>query len=179
MLVATGGQANRLLEARPLVVVGDMSYSLYLWHWPALVIAESRAGGALTAAQRLAVLAGVVAMAELGHRLVEQPVRHARRLVADPGLSLLLGAALVASGTVTSVLLWNHEPSLATGSTVPPPALVTTTSMPADSVPVSVEPEPVSNADDRTPGWFSRAATDLGLDDVLAEVADITKENDQ
>lgn len=35
------------------------------------------------------------------------------------------------------------------------------------------------DADDRTPGWFSRAATDLGLDDVLAEVADITKENDQ
>ena len=33
--------------------------------------------------------------------------------------------------------------------------------------------------DDRCPGWFSRCATDLGLDDVLAEVADITKENDQ
>ena len=33
--------------------------------------------------------------------------------------------------------------------------------------------------DDRTPGWFSRCATDLGLDDVLAEVAEITKENDQ
>lgn len=34
------------------------------------------------------------------------------------------------------------------------------------------------DADDRTPGWFTRAATDLGLDDVLAEVADI-KENHQ
>lgn len=33
--------------------------------------------------------------------------------------------------------------------------------------------------DDRTPGWFSRCAADLGLDDVLAEVADINKENDQ
>ena len=34
------------------------------------------------------------------------------------------------------------------------------------------------DADDRTPGWFSRAATDLGLDDVLAEAAEI-KETDQ
>jgi hypothetical protein len=34
------------------------------------------------------------------------------------------------------------------------------------------------DADDRTPGWFSRAATDLSLDDVLAEVAEI-KENAQ
>jgi hypothetical protein len=29
------------------------------------------------------------------------------------------------------------------------------------------------DADDRTPGWFTRAAADLGLSDVLAEVAEI------
>lgn len=159
---------TRLLSLAPLRWLGTRSYSLYLWHWPALVIAESRAGGALTAAQRLAVLAGVVIMAELGHRLVEQPVRHARRLVADPGLSLLLGAALVASGTVTSVLLWNHEPNLATGSTVPPPALVTTTSMPADSVPAAVEPAPVSNADDSAPDAVTTAAESRTLPDNLS-----------
>jgi hypothetical protein len=34
------------------------------------------------------------------------------------------------------------------------------------------------DADTRTPGWFTRAAADLGLDDVLAEVAEI-KENGQ
>ena len=34
------------------------------------------------------------------------------------------------------------------------------------------------DADDRTPGWFTRAAADLGLSDVLAEVAEI-KENGQ
>ena len=34
------------------------------------------------------------------------------------------------------------------------------------------------DADDRTPGWFTRAATDLGLDDVLAEGAEI-KETDK
>jgi hypothetical protein len=34
------------------------------------------------------------------------------------------------------------------------------------------------DADTRTPGWFTRAATDLGLSDVLAEAAEI-KENGQ
>jgi len=34
------------------------------------------------------------------------------------------------------------------------------------------------DADTRTPGWFTRAVADLGLDDVLAEVAEI-KENAQ
>jgi len=31
--------------------------------------------------------------------------------------------------------------------------------------------------DERTPGWFTRAATDLSLDDVLAEVAEIKETN--
>ncbi len=159
---------TRFLSLAPLRWMGTRSFSLYLWHWPALVIAESRAGNALTAGQRIAVLAGVVLAAELGHRVVEQPVRHARRLVADPGLSLLLGAVLVASGTLTSVLLWRHEPSLATGSTVPPPSLVTTTSTPADSVPAAVEPAPVSNASDRVPDAVTAAAESRTLPDNLS-----------
>jgi len=35
-----GGWASKLLALRPFVSVGKVSYSLYLWHWPALVFGK-------------------------------------------------------------------------------------------------------------------------------------------
>lgn len=36
----SGGFTSRLLSSRPFVSVGKVSYSLYLWHWPALVFGK-------------------------------------------------------------------------------------------------------------------------------------------
>ncbi len=44
LLVAKGGWAGRLLAAPPLTYTGDMSYSLYLWHWPILVFSRMLCG---------------------------------------------------------------------------------------------------------------------------------------
>jgi peptidoglycan/LPS O-acetylase OafA/YrhL len=66
---------DRLLTARPLRYVGDLSYPLYLWHWPVLVFCL-----VLTGRDRLDLVtgAGVVALsmvlAVLTHHLVEKPV---------------------------------------------------------------------------------------------------------
>ena len=48
LLAGAGGPGDReplpirALGVRPMRVVGDWSYSLYLWHWPVLIIAERR-----------------------------------------------------------------------------------------------------------------------------------------
>jgi len=65
-----------VLAWRPLVLVGALSYSLYLWHWPVYaVISPSRTGwdGATLTVARLIVSA---AAAVVSYHLVEQRIRH-------------------------------------------------------------------------------------------------------
>ncbi len=73
----TGGSTvSRLLSLRPIVWVGLVSYSLYLWHWPIMVYLR-----VLTARAVLSVEVGLVAVAAsvlcawLSYRYVERPLR--------------------------------------------------------------------------------------------------------
>ncbi|PKQ25558.1 MAG: hypothetical protein CVT64_09055 [Actinobacteria bacterium HGW-Actinobacteria-4] len=66
----------------PLQRVGDWSYSLYLWHWPALVLAALWVGRGLRVREAALVVAVSVALAAASHRWIEQPAR--RMPVADP-----------------------------------------------------------------------------------------------
>ena len=78
LLLLAGSQRvsliNRTLASRPLVLVGDISYSWYLWHWPVIVFVAL-----LWPDQPLALVAaaaGSMLPAALSYRLVEQPLRH-------------------------------------------------------------------------------------------------------
>ncbi|WP_165190603.1 acyltransferase family protein [Caulobacter soli] len=95
--------ALALLRAPPVVGLGRISYSLYLWHWPLLVLAADVAQQPLTILQRLGVVAASVSLAVVTWRFVEQPFRRGpvdrpwRRLGAILPLLLLplaAGAAL-------------------------------------------------------------------------------------
>lgn len=68
---------GRLLEARPLVWIGLISYSLYLWHWVLLVAARSFTGSNDHVVSSVAV-AMSVPIAWLSWRFVEQPFRGSR-----------------------------------------------------------------------------------------------------
>lgn len=74
-LLAGGGRrstVDRLLGARPLVRLGDVSYGWYLWHWPAIVFTSL-----LRPDDRVAVVAAAFAAlvpAALSYRFVERPV---------------------------------------------------------------------------------------------------------
>ncbi|ANH36746.1 O-acetyltransferase OatA [Nocardioides dokdonensis FR1436] len=86
-----------LLTCRPARVLGDWSFSLYLWHWPALVITEQHLGRALSVTERLVTVVVVVNLAALTYRYVETPFRTGRislRLPA-PRTLVLYPASLV------------------------------------------------------------------------------------
>ncbi|SDZ94190.1 acyltransferase family protein [Microbulbifer marinus] len=79
-LIWVGGQrqtaAGRLLSWRPFVAVGLISYSLYLWHWPVLVLFRLLHGGAeLPLALALQAVALSLVLAWLSWGFVEAPFR--------------------------------------------------------------------------------------------------------
>ena len=92
---------NALLATRPCVYLGGLSYAVYLWHWPVIVIARWTFGFHCTPLRAACV--GVTMLLSLAsHHLVERPViRHgarprsipARALAATPAGTAERGAA--------------------------------------------------------------------------------------
>ena len=71
---------NRLLATAPLVMLGSMAYSLYLWHWPLLIFWLAHTGGAHAQfADGLVILLVSGFLAYLTMRFVEEPLRSPRR----------------------------------------------------------------------------------------------------
>jgi peptidoglycan/LPS O-acetylase OafA/YrhL len=101
-LLIAAGCANprtlvgRTLALRPMQWIGARSYSLYLWHWPFLIIAAEYLGHNLSAIQNTGLLLLALAATAITYRLVENPVRHARVLATRTRLTLAIGAVLLA-----------------------------------------------------------------------------------
>lgn len=76
LLLVAGTASNsvsRWLSARPMVTIGDWSYSIYLWHWPLIVFARLLWPGLPWVVFAAAVFSIVPAYAS--YRWVEQPLR--------------------------------------------------------------------------------------------------------
>lgn len=90
-----------LLEAKPFQTIGRLSYSWYLWHWPALVLART-IWPKLSIIEEIFVLAGALAVAALTHVTVENPVRFSKYLSQRPVASLAAAACVTVVGlTIT------------------------------------------------------------------------------
>ena len=94
---------SRLLAAPILRWIGRVSYSWYLWHWPAIIIGSALLPhGALGFRIACALVALVLATAT--YKWVENPVRQSRTLSAKPLLAIAMGGALIACGAVASTV---------------------------------------------------------------------------
>lgn len=117
--VAQGPAA--VLRTRPMQWLGARSYAIYLWHFPLLVLAgqqwgEGRLIEGLPVGARLAVLAASIVAAALSYQLVENPVRFAKSLTANPARSLALGAWIAMAGLGGAALLINNPPPESAGA---------------------------------------------------------------
>jgi peptidoglycan/LPS O-acetylase OafA/YrhL len=95
----------RVLALRPLPFIGLISYSLYLWHWPILILPEAAAGEPLRAPARIALVGVAILLAVVTQRWVEDPLRHGRFVGLDSRRSLALAGALSVGIVLTSASL--------------------------------------------------------------------------
>ena len=86
-VAAKPGPITWVLERRPLTWVGDISYSLYLWHWPIVVVALSLFGPSLGRLDGPVVIAVSLVVAALSERFVERPFRVAHSSSTRPQAS--------------------------------------------------------------------------------------------
>jgi len=136
------GPVARVLEFPVLVVLGRLSYSIYLWHIPVIaVLSTQRTGwtGAKLAAIRLVVIA---VMSVLSYVALEQPIRRttmaARRQA--PAFVLATVACVVIAAVVVPVA---SPPLAAAGADGYDPNADVQTTMPA---PPSTTPTPTTTA---------------------------------
>ena len=88
--------AEALLRRRPFLLLGLVSYSLYLWHWPVLIIASDRQGStSLPVAENLLWILFSLLLAIGTYAFIENPIRHAHLMTARRWASVGIGACLV------------------------------------------------------------------------------------
>lgn len=69
---------NRLGNLRIVQWLGEISYPLYLWHWPLLVIPAVYLGRGLHLYEKFICVIATLICADLTHRFIEEPLRHAQ-----------------------------------------------------------------------------------------------------
>lgn len=111
MVIASGERglsiAGKMLSIRPLVFVGLISYSLYLWHWPLIVFQRTDAlfFSELSGLSRAALLLLMFSMAWLSWKFVEMPFRDRGRAVSRSTVFGVTGGATVSALSLCGLIL--------------------------------------------------------------------------
>ena len=102
MLIATINSwppfLNDVANSRLFQWLGEISYPLYLWHWPLLVLPSTYFARPLAVYERIIAIFATIVLADLTHRFIEEPFRKKKIL---PALVFKQSAAI----TLISVLI--------------------------------------------------------------------------
>ncbi|MGB6310857.1 MAG: acyltransferase family protein [Steroidobacteraceae bacterium] len=105
LLAGTGkvSLAGRIIGGSRIVTyLGDISYSLYLWHWPLLVFGRYYVSAPLAPVQAGALVLVSIAAASLSWHFIERPFLTWR---GNPSKVFGLGAAMMAAGSAAAGIL--------------------------------------------------------------------------
>ncbi len=104
---------NDLSNNRVSQWLGKISYPLYLWHWPVLVIPSSALGRPLTLLERFLCIILTVILADVTNRVIEEPLRHMK---IAPKKIYLAALATTATSLAVAVFISTSVPALVSTS---------------------------------------------------------------
>ncbi len=93
---------SRLLNFNPLQYLGKISYSLYLWHWPVLIIPQVIAGTTLTISKRVALALLSIILATVTEKYIEDPFRRGFVISLRPLRNLVTAGVIACLLAVTA-----------------------------------------------------------------------------
>jgi peptidoglycan/LPS O-acetylase OafA/YrhL len=93
LAVIAGGRSSRALGLAPVQRLGDLSYAIYLWHWPLIVFAPYALGHGLDDGTRIAIVGLTLLLAVASKVAVEDPIRRGRALATRRTGYTFAGAA--------------------------------------------------------------------------------------
>jgi peptidoglycan/LPS O-acetylase OafA/YrhL len=100
---------GRLLSIKPIVFIGLISYSLYLWHWPIVVFQKNytfMVAGLSESSNKLLIIAVSIVAAILSWRFIEQPFRTGRWRPSNP-LLMKMAAGSIAVTIAAGIVGWS------------------------------------------------------------------------
>ena len=108
IISAPAGWANRILSTTPFIFIGQISYSLYLWHWPLLSFSRIIADRPISIAMGCTIAAVSFVCAWLSYRFVEQPCRKSKVLTRP----LLIRYAILCAIVILPAVLFRYSSGL-------------------------------------------------------------------
>lgn len=145
---------GRLLALRPLVVLGGLSYSIYLWHWPLIALAGEVTE--LTAWHKVGLAMASVGLAWLSKHLIEDPIRFGSPFAGRTRPTLAMGAAGMALSLAAAGVVWTQVPRLTDTPTDAPGALALAQREPSSQ---GSSPDPAQSPPPSTPDGAIRTPT--------------------
>ncbi len=95
LLLRSEDSHNSILKLAPMQFIGELSYLIYLWHWPILIIVKStRPQYDNTSVAIILILTTVASL--FTHYAIEKPIRRSELLLKRPILTITVAISLVA-----------------------------------------------------------------------------------